>query len=600
MTFLPITRQDMKERNYEKVDFVIVSGDAYIDHPSFGVAIISRVLESYGYRVAILPQPNIKNENEFLQFGKPRLAFLVTSGNIDSMVNHYTVAKKKRKKDYYTPNGEMGKRPDRATIVYSQKVRKLFSDSTIIIGGIEASLRRFSHYDYWDNSVRKSILIDSHADLLIYGMAERTIIEVAEALDGGLNIEDIIYLRGTVWKTRELKRVYEPVLLPSYEKTKSNKLEYAKSFKTQNENNDAYNAKILVESYQNWYVIQNQPAFPLSETEMDTVYSLPYERMYHPIYQKLGHVPAIDEVKFSIVSNRGCFGSCTFCALTHHQGRIISTRSIDSIISEATKIIEDSNFKGYIHDVGGPTANFQRTSCDKQQNLGTCVDKECLHPKPCKKLKVDHSKYIKLLRKLRNLPKVKKVFIRSGIRYDYLMYDKDDSFFHELVKHHVSGQLKVAPEHVSDRVLERMGKPRYRLYKQFVDKFDKLNKTYKKEQYLVPYFMSSHPGCDLKAAVELAEYLHEIRHIPLQVQDFYPTPGTLATCMYHTGIDPITFENVYIPKSSHEKALQRALIQFNKPQNYSLVREALEKTGRTDLIGHHPKCLIRPMNNKRG
>ncbi len=591
MSFLPINRKEMLER-YDEVDFVIISGDAYIDHPSFGVAIISRVLEAHGYRVAILPQPDWKNKDDFKQFGRPRLAFLVTAGNIDSMVNHYTVSKKRRKKDYYSPNGEMGKRPDRATIIYSQMARRYFSDVPIIIGGVEASLRRLAHYDYWDNKVRRSILLDSHADLIIYGMADNTIIEVAEALESGLDIKDIIYIPGTVWKTKEVSRVYQPIVLPSYDDIIGDKRKYAESFKIQHENIDAINAKTLVESYRDWYVVQNKPALPLTQDEMDFIYSLPYQRNYHPSYHKLGKIPAIEEVKHSIISNRGCFGSCSFCALTHHQGRVISTRSENSILQEARRITEDKDFKGYIHDVGGPTANFQRTSCDKQLKYGACVNKECLHPEPCNQLIVDHSTYVKLLRKLRKLPNIKKIFIRSGIRYDYLMYDEDETFFNELIKHHISGQLKVAPEHVSPRVLDKMGKPKRSLYDKFVQKYYEKNKKYHKKQFLVPYLMSSHPGSDLHAAIELAEYLRDHHYIPEQVQDFYPTPGTLSTCMYYTGLDPRTFEKVYVPKSKHEKAMQRALIQYHKPKNYHLVKEALKKAGRYDLIGNKKKCLI--------
>lgn len=602
MAFLPINRKEMLDAGYEEVDFIIVSGDAYVDHPSFGVAIISRILERYGYKVAILPQPDIKNDHEFQQFGKPKLGFLVTAGNIDSMVNHYTVSKRRRDKDYYTPNGEMGKRPDRATIVYSQKIRKLFSDSAIIIGGVEASLRRLAHYDYWDNSVRRSILLDSHADLLVYGMADQTIVEIAEALESGMSVKDLIYIRGTVWKTKDLTLAYEPIILPSYDEILSDKKFYANSFKLQHENIDSIVAKTLVEPYRDWYIVQNQPAFPLSEKEMDDVYSLPYERNYHPIYKVLGHIPAIEEVKFSIISNRGCFGSCAFCALTHHQGRVIQTRSIPSIIKEAKQITQDEEFKGYIHDVGGPTANFQRMSCDKQIEHGVCKVKECLHPDPCKKLVVDHSRYVSLLRQLRSLPKVKKVFIRSGIRYDYLMYDKDETFFNELVEHHISGQLKVAPEHVSPRVLDKMGKPNRELYDQFVDKYYKINQKYNKNQYLVPYLMSSHPGSDIHAAIELAEYLRDINYIPEQVQDFYPTPGTVATCMYYTEMDPKTLEPIYVAKTKKEKAMQRALMQFNRPKNYDLVHEALSLANRIDLIGSSNKALIKdkaPVQFKR-
>ncbi len=591
MAFLPISKEELQDR---EVDFVLVSGDAYIDHPSFGVAIISRVLDVFGFKVAIIPQPDWKNADEFMRFGRPKLAFLVTAGNIDSMVNHYTVAKKRRTKDYYTPNGTMGKRPDRATIVYSQMIRRIYKDVPIIIGGIEASLRRLAHYDYWDDKVRHSILLDSHADLLVYGMADKTIVEIAEALKSGMKISDIIYIPGTVWKTKDINRVYEPIILPSYHDIVQDKRKYAESFKIQHENIDAISAKTLVEPYDDWYIVQNKPAMPLTEKEMDFVYSLPYERNPHPYYDKIGKIPAIEEVKFSIISNRGCFGSCSFCALTHHQGRVISSRSSESILEEARLLTEDKDFKGYINDVGGPTANFQIQSCDKQMEHGTCKHKECLHPKPCKMLKVSHKKYQTLLESIRKLPKVKKVFIRSGIRYDYLMYDKDDSFFHDLVKHYISGQLKVAPEHVSPKVLEMMGKPNRDLYDQFVTKFKQLNEKYHKDQYIVPYLMSSHPGCDLNAAIELAQYLHEINYIPEQVQDFYPTPGTFSTCMYYTGLDPRTFQEVYVPKSNHEKAMQRALIQFNRKENYHLVKEALEKASREDLIGYDKKCLIKP------
>ncbi|ERJ12612.1 hypothetical protein HLPCO_001603 [Haloplasma contractile SSD-17B] len=486
----------------------------------------------------------------------------------------------------------MGIRPDRATIVYSQLCKVAYKDVPIIIGGVEASLRRLGHYDYWDDKVRRSILMDSQADLLVYGMAEQTIIQIAEALAGGLDIKDIIYLRGTVWKTRDLERAYEPIMLPSFESL-SNKETYAESFNIQHENIDAFNAKVLVEPYRDWYVIQNKPALPLTEKEMDQVYALPYERDYHPLYKDIGHIDAINEVKHSIISNRGCFGSCSFCALTHHQGRIIQTRSEQSIIEEANEIVRDPSFKGYIHDVGGPTANFQQPSCGKQDKHGACVKKECLHEDPCKQLKVDHSRYIRILRRLRKLPNVKKVFIRSGIRYDYLMYDKDETFFNELVKHHVSGQLKVAPEHVSPKVLDKMGKPNRTLYDRFVNKYYKLNKRHNKNQYLVPYLMSSHPGSNLKEAIELAEYLRDIGYTPEQVQDFYPTPGTISTCMYYTGLDPRTMNKVYVPRNPREKAMQRALIQYKKPRNYKLVKEALEKANRYDLIGNNKNCLIK-------
>lgn len=593
--YLPISREDMEKRGWKEVDFVYISGDAYVDHPSFGVAIISRCLEAYGFKVGIVAQPRWDTTDDITIFGKPRLGFLVTAGNIDSMVNHYSVAKKRRQKDAYTPGGVIGKRPDRATIVYSNLIKRAYKDVPIILGGIEASLRRLAHYDYWNNRVKRSILLDSQADILLYGMGEKSIIELAEALDSGLDIKDITYIKGSVYKARDLENVYDYLELPSYKDIASDKKKYAESFMIQYNNTDFYNGKRLAEKYKdNEYIIQNPPSDPLSQSEMDSVYALPYMRDYHPIYEKAGGVPAIKEVKFSLISNRGCFGGCSFCALTFHQGRVVQTRSHKSIINEAKDIIWDENFKGYIHDVGGPTANFRHAACEKQLKYGACKDKQCLFPKPCNNLKVDHSDYLILLRKLRQLPKVKKVFVRSGIRFDYLMKDKDDTFFKELVEHHVSGQLKVAPEHISDKVLEKMGKPRVEIYNNFVNKFNDLNKKLNKEQYLVPYLMSSHPGSDLKQAVELAIYLRDLGYMPEQVQDFYPTPSTLSTCMYYTGLDPRTMEEVFVPKSPHEKAMQRALIQYRNPKNYRLVREALILTGREDLIGYDKKCLIRP------
>lgn len=596
--FLPITYEEMLDRGWEQPDFVYVCGDAYVDHPSFGAAIITRTLERHGYKVCMLSQPNWRSVDDFKRFGKPRLGFLVSSGNIDSMVNHYTVAKKRRKKDSYTPGGVMGKRPDRAVIVYSNKIREAYGDVPIIIGGIEASLRRLSHYDYWDDRVRRSILLDSQADLLLYGMGENSIIEVADALNSGLEIQYLTYLDGTVYKTKDLEVVGEHIMLPDYKRVKESKKKYAESFKIQYMNTDHFNAKTLVEAYEGFYVVQNRPNRPLTQQEFDDTYALDYMRTYHPSYQE--KVPAIEEVKFSLISNRGCFGSCNFCALAFHQGRIIQARSHQSILDEALKIIEDSEFKGYIHDVGGPTANFRAPACAKQNEHGTCVMKQCLWPKPCKSMKVDHTDYLKLLKQLRELPKVKKVFVRSGIRYDYLMYDKDDKFFRELVQHHISGQLKVAPEHISDRVLDKMGKPRSGLYKEFVSKYYRLNEEYDKNQFLVPYLMSSHPGSDMNAAIELAEYLRDIHHQPEQVQDFYPTPGTLSTAMYHTGMDPRDGTPVYVPKNYHEKAMQRALIQYRNPKNYDLVYEALVKAGREDLIGFSKKCLIRPKTYQKG
>ena len=593
--FLPINREEMEARGWQQPDFVYICGDAYVDHPSFGAAIICRTLESHGFKVCFLAQPDWHNVEEFRQFGKPRLGFLISSGNIDSMVNHYTVAKKRRHKDLYTPGSEGFKRPDRAVIVYSQMARQAYKDANIIIGGIEASLRRLGHYDYWDNKVRKSIIIDANADLLLYGMGENSIIEVAEALDSGLEIKYLTYLDGTVFKTKNLDDAHEPVMLPSYEEICNDKKAYAKSFHIQYLNTDHFNAKTLVEPYQGWYVVQNRPNRPLKQREFDRAYSYAYNRDSHPSYKQ--HVPAIDEVKFSLISNRGCFGSCNFCALAFHQGRIVQARSHESIISEASKMVWDPEFKGYIHDVGGPTANFRGPACSKQNKHGACPTKQCLWPKACNNLEVSHQDYLELLRKLRVLPNVKKVFVRSGIRYDYLMYDKDDTFFKELVQNHISGQLKVAPEHISDQVLDKMGKPRRGLYEKFVDKYYQLNEEYNKKQFLVPYLMSSHPGCTLDDAIELAEYLRDINHQPEQVQDFYPTPGTLSTTMYYTGLDPRDMSEVYVPKTAKEKAMQRALIQYRNPKNYDLVYEALVQANRKDLIGFGKNCLIRPRRN---
>jgi len=596
--FLPINKTEMQQRGWNEVDFVYVSGDAYVDHPSFGVAIISRTLERFGYKVAILPQPDWNNDDDFTQFGTPRLGFLVTAGNIDSMVNHYSVNKHHRKKDNYTDNGEMGKRPDRATIVYSNIIRRLYPNSAIIIGGIEASLRRLGHYDYWDNKVRNSILIDSNADLLLYGMGERSIVSLAEALDSGLNIRDITYLRGSVYKTKDISNISDYVLLPSIDEIKKDKHKYAESYHLQAQNNDAIRAKKLVEPYQGWYIVQNEPDYPLTTQEMDDTYALDYERTFHPSYH---YIPAIEEVKFSIVSNRGCFGSCSFCALTNHQGRTISSRSKESIINEAKLLTQDPNFKGYINDIGGPTANFYHPSCKQQLNNGTCSFKQCLFPKACKNLQVSHKDYLDILREVRKLPKVKKVFIRSGIRYDYLMLDQDDTFFEELVQHHISGLLKVAPEHICDEVLSLMGKPSKEVYFAFVKKYNSINKKFKMNQYLVPYLISSHPGSTIESAIELACYLKSIKHTPEQVQDFYPTPATKSTCMYYTGLNPDTMEEVYIETDPMKKKMQRALLQYNYPENYDLVYKALQLAKRNDLIGFSDKCLIRPkQNNRRG
>ncbi|MSS02294.1 YgiQ family radical SAM protein [Floccifex porci] len=589
--FLPVTKEEMLERGWSQPDFVYVNGDAYVDHPSFGAAIITRVLEAHGFKVCMLAQPNWKSVDDFKRFGKPRLGFLVSSGNIDSMVNHYSVSKRHRKQDLYSNNGESGHRPDRAVIVYCQKIREAYKDATIIIGGIEASLRRLAHYDYWDDKVRQSILVDSSADLCMFGMGENSIIEIAEALDSGIEVQYLTYLDGTVYRTKDLSNIGEDyILLPSYEEIKNDKKAYAKSFYQQYLNTDHYASKILVEPYQGFYIVQNHPNRPLTQLEFDDTYALPYMRTYHPMYE---YIPAIEEVKFSLISNRGCFGACNFCALNFHQGRIIQTRSHESLIQEAKGLIQDPDFKGYIHDVGGPTANFRQPACKKQETHGACPNKQCLWPKPCKNLIVDHSDYTKLLKELSSLEGVKKVFVRSGIRYDYLYYDSDDTFFKELIKNHISGQLKVAPEHISNRVLNKMGKPGRNVYEKFVEKYNRLNKELHKDQYLVPYLMSSHPGSDLKAAIELAEYLRDIHHQPEQVQDFYPTPGTLSTAMYYTGLDPRDMKPVYVARTPKEKAMQRALMQYKNPRNYDLVYEALKLEHREDLIGNDSKCLIR-------
>lgn len=602
MAFLPISREDMKTQGIEQLDFVFVIGDAYVDHPSFGHAIISRVLQSYGYTVGIISQPDWKDDNSINILGEPRLAFLVMGGNMDSMVNHYYVSKKHRESDAYTPGGVIGKRPDHAVVAYCNLIRHTYRKKPIIIGGIEASLRRMAHYDYWSNSFKRSILLDSQANLISYGMGEKSIVQIAEALDSGMDINDITYISGTVFKTKNIDLAYDPIILPSYEDMKMDKLNYARSFKIQSENTDPFNGKTLVEPYPNgMYVVQNPPQEPLTKQEMDDVYDLPYERTYHPSYEKDGGVPAISEIQFSLISCRGCFGACSFCALTFHQGRIIQTRSHESIIKEAKKITEMPNFKGYIHDVGGPTANFYHPSCKKQLKSGVCKNKQCLWPQPCKNLDTDHSEYLQLLRKLRELPKVKKVFVRSGIRFDYIMADKDknSTFFKELVKYHISGQLKVAPEHISDKVLSYMGKPENCVYEKFIEKYYKLNESEGKNQFVVPYLMSSHPGSDLNEAIKLAEYLRDIGYNPQQVQDFYPTPSTMSTVMYYTGVDPRTMKEVYTPKNPHEKAMQRALMQYRNPANYELVREALYKAGRTDLIGFDKHCLIKPRQLKK-
>lgn len=599
--YLPVCREDMDRRGWDACDFVYVSGDAYVDHPSFGPAIISRLLEARGYKVGIIAQPDWKNPESIQILGKPRLGFLVSAGNMDSMVNHYSVSKKRRQQDSYTPGGVMGKRPDYATVVYCNLIRSVYKDAAIIIGGIEASLRRLAHYDYWSNKLKRSILLDSQADLISYGMGEHSIVEIADALNSGIDIKDITFIDGTVFKTRNLDIVYDYKLLPDYQELKDDKRVYAQSFFVQYSNTDPVLGKRLVEPYNGKeFVVQNPPAKPLTQEEMDEVYALPYMRNYHPCYEAEGGIPAIREIKFSLISNRGCFGACSFCALTFHQGRIIQARSHESLVEEAKLLTEEPDFKGYIHDVGGPTANFRFPACEKQLTKGACPNRQCLFPEPCKNIRADHSDYISLLRKLRAIPKVKKVFIRSGIRFDYVLADKNRAFLRELCEYHVSGQLKVAPEHVADAVLKRMGKPKNSVYMQFVKEYKEMNKKIGKEQYLVPYLMSSHPGSTLKEAVELAEYLRDLGYMPEQVQDFYPTPSTLSTCMYYTGLDPRTMEEVYTPHNPHEKAMQRALIQYRNPKNYELVKEALIKAGRTDLIGFDKKCLIRPRETHWG
>ena len=595
--FLPVSKEDMEEQGIKQLDFVYIIGDAYVDHPSFGHAIISRVLQAHGYSVGIISQPDWKDNESINILGEPRLAFLVMGGNMDSMVNHYSVSKKRRDTDAFTPGGIMGRRPDYATVVYCNLIRRTYKNKPIIAGGIEASLRRLAHYDYWSDKVKRSLLLDSGADLLLYGMGEHSITDMADALNSGIDIKDLTFIKGSVYKTKDVSSVYDYIMLPSYDDIKADKKTYAQSFYKQYVNTDPYVAKTLVEPYPNGvYVVQNPPALPLTTDEMDFVYSLPYMRNYHPSYEKEGGVPAIKEIKFSLTSNRGCFGGCSFCALTFHQGRMIQTRSHESIIEEAKKIIDDKDFKGYIHDVGGPTANFRHTACEKQRTKGVCPNKQCLFPKPCKNLYVDHSDYLELLRKLRALPDVKKVFIRSGIRFDYLMADKDDTFFKEMVQHHISGQLKVAPEHVSDNVLKLLGKPSNDVYEGFIKKYKMLNEKLGMKQFVVPYLMSSHPGSTMKDAIILAEYLRDLGYMPEQVQDFYPTPSTISTCMYYTGYDPRTMEKVFVPVNPHEKAMQRALIQYRNPKNYDLVYEALTSAGREDLIGYGQKCLIRPRN----
>ena len=595
MRFLPVSRADMEARGINQLDFVYVIGDAYVDHPSFGPAIISRLLESHGYQVGIIAQPDFRHAESIMALGEPRLGFLVSAGNMDSMVNHYSVAKKHRKVDSYTPGGEMGKRPDRAVIVYCNLIRQKYKHVPIIAGGIEASLRRMAHYDYWSDSLRRSILLESGADLVSYGMGERSIVAIADALDAGMPVKDITYIPGTVCKVRSLDEISDYTVLPDYESICKDKKKYAESFYIQYSNTDPFSGKRLVEPYsQNCFIVQNPTSEPLTMEEMDQVYDLPFQRTWHPMYDAAGGIPALSEVKFSLVSCRGCFGGCSFCALTFHQGRIIQTRSHESLIKEAKLMIEEPDFKGYIHDVGGPTADFRAPACEKQMTKGVCPHKQCLFPEPCKNLRADHSDYIALLRKLRALPKVKKVFIRSGIRFDYVLADKKNTFLEELCRYHVSGQLKVAPEHVSDPVLACLGKPKAAVYQEFCRQYKNMNERLGLKQYLVPYLMSSHPGSTMKEAVELAEYCRDLGYMPEQVQDFYPTPSTISTCMYYTGLDPRTMTAVYVPKDPHEKEMQRALIQYRNPANRVLVREALLKAGREDLIGYGPKCLLRP------
>lgn len=593
--FPPISKKDMEEMGLSQVDFVYVCGDAYVDHSSFGSAIITRTLEAHGYSVGLICQPDFRDENSITVLGEPRLGFLVSAGNMDSMVNHYTVAKKRRQTDAYSPGGEMGKRPDYATIVYCNLIRKVYKKNPIIVGGIEASLRRLGHYDYWSNKVRRSILLDSGADIISYGMGEISIVEIADALASGMDVADITFINGTVYKTRDEENIYDAIKLPEFEEIKEDKKKYAESFGIQYKNTDPFNGKRLYETYDKClFVVQNPPSRPLTQQEFDDVYERPYMRAWHPVYDKMGGIPAFSEIKFSISSNRGCFGECNFCALTFHQGRIVQARSHESILKEAKIFLSEKDFKGYIHDVGGPTAQFRKPACKKQLVNGACMNKKCLYPKPCPNMEVDHKDYLKLLKELRELKGVKKVFVRSGIRFDYLLADKDDSFLRQLCKYHISGQLRVAPEHISDNVLSKMGKPSVSVYDKFIEKFDKVNKDLGLQQYAVPYLMSSHPGSTIKDAIALAEYLCKHRLNPDQVQDFYPTPGTVSTCMYYTGIDPLTMEKVYVAKDPHEKAMQRALIQYRRPENYDLVKEALLREHREDLIGFGKECLIPP------
>ncbi len=602
--FLPVSRADMDARGWDQCDFVYVCGDAYVDHPSFGMAIITRVLEAHGYRVGVICQPDWTDPASISALGEPRLGFLVSAGNMDSMVNHYTVNKKPRHEDAYTPGGRAGARPNRAVTVYGNLIRRAYKDKPIIIGGIEASLRRLAHYDYWQDKLKRSVLLDSGADLLLYGMGEHSIVEVADALDGGLPVEQITFVNGSAYRTSgpgALDNVYDYELLPSWDELAADRITYARSFNIQQQNMDPITGRRLVEPYPNGvYVVQNPPATPLTTAEMDEVAELPFARHWHPDYDEAGGIPAFDEIRFSISSNRGCFGECSFCALAFHQGRILQVRSHESIIREAELLTRDPEFKGYINDVGGPTANFFKPACTKQLTHGVCKSRRCLWPSVCRNMDTNEDAYAELLRDLRQLPGVKKVFVRSGIRFDYTMADASDKFLVELLQHHVSGQLRLAPEHVSDAVLSVMGKPRREVYDAFVERFERLSAEYGLKQYVVPYLISSHPGSTMKEAVELAEAVRDMGYMPEQVQDFYPTPSTMSTCMFYTGVDPRTMEPVYIPRDPHEKAMQRALIQYRKPENYKLVKEALRKAGREDLIGYGAKCLIRPVPPKPG
>lgn len=592
MNFLPVNKKDMEKRGWDQCDFILVSGDAYVDHPSWGGAVISRVLEDEGFRVGVIAQPDWKNTDAFRVMGEPALAFLVTAGNIDSMVNHYSVGKKPRREDLYSPGGQAGHRPDRATIAYTGQCKAAYKGKPVIIGGIEASLRRLSHYDYWSNKVRRSILFDSKADMLIYGMGERQIRQIAGLMKKGVPLSNMTNFRGTVFRTSSLEKIKDHESLPSYEEVSSDKKAYGKSFALQYNNTDPHYGKILVEKCGNQWAVQNPPEFPLTPEEFDKVYELPYTKRAHPSYEKQGGIPALKEIQFSLIHNRGCFGSCSFCALTFHQGRIVTARTNDSVIREAEKLKDIKGFKGNIHDVGGPTADFSGPSCKRQEKSGSCPDRQCLYPKPCKNLNTDHSSYLDLLRRLRKIDGVKRVFIRSGVRFDYMLAENDDTFFREMCEHHISGQLKIAPEHVNSKVLKLMGKPDHKVFERFIGKYRKINKELGKDQYFIPYFISSHPGSGLKEAIELAEYLRDLKFTPDQVQDFYPTPGTLSTAMYYTGFHPLTGEKVYVPRTPEEKQMQRALLQYRKKENRNLVRKALRKAGRADLIGRGTKCLV--------